>query len=162
MNLLVFIRGPGWGRSSLSRDAQISLTPEASSSSSGRIPRCYQASQGTQRVVGLPRGLLQVRHACNASLERCSIHLSWLLSVQRCSGSPPSSSWVGESGCVDWPINRELCLSTVQYTNCITAEATPIHLSTSHCWTLQQPSEGKALFSGWEQWPRTWRCWLSS
>lgn len=91
--------GPGWGRSSLSTYAQISLTPDVSSSSSGRIPRCYQASQETwslQHVVGLPRGLLQVRHACNASLERCSIHLSWLVSVQRCSGSTPSSSWVAE------------------------------------------------------------------
>ncbi|KAI3373318.1 hypothetical protein L3Q82_006616 [Scortum barcoo] len=46
----IFIRldpGPGRGGSSLSRDAQTSLTPDTSSSSSGGIPRRSQASRET-------------------------------------------------------------------------------------------------------------------
>uniref|UniRef100_A0A672HMV5 NACHT domain-containing protein n=1 Tax=Salarias fasciatus TaxID=181472 RepID=A0A672HMV5_SALFA len=39
--------GPGRGGSSLSRDAQTSLSPDTSSSSSGRIPRRSQASRET-------------------------------------------------------------------------------------------------------------------
>ena len=39
--------GPGGGGSCLSRDTQTSLSPDTSSSSSGRIPRCSQASWAT-------------------------------------------------------------------------------------------------------------------
>uniref|UniRef100_A0A672FHD8 Nicotinamide nucleotide adenylyltransferase 1 n=1 Tax=Salarias fasciatus TaxID=181472 RepID=A0A672FHD8_SALFA len=62
--------GPGRGGSSLSRDAQTSLSPDTSCSSSGRIPRRSQASCETlslQCVLGLPRGLLPVGHARNTS-----------------------------------------------------------------------------------------------
>ena len=50
--------GPGRGGSCLSRDTQTSLSPDTSSSSSGRIPR---------RSQSLPRGLLPAGHARNTS-----------------------------------------------------------------------------------------------
>ncbi|MEQ2179042.1 hypothetical protein GOODEAATRI_020452 [Goodea atripinnis] len=58
------------GGSRLSRDAQTSLSPDASSSSSGGSPRRSQASRETlslQRVLGRPPGLLTVGRAWNTS-----------------------------------------------------------------------------------------------
>lgn len=76
----------------------------------------------------------------------------WLLSMRRSSGFTPSSSWVtkplilslrehhghypkfmtkGEGGSMDWPVNWEICLSMVQYTSRIIAEATLNCLSIS-------------------------------
>uniref|UniRef100_A0AAZ1X3V8 G-protein coupled receptors family 1 profile domain-containing protein n=1 Tax=Oreochromis aureus TaxID=47969 RepID=A0AAZ1X3V8_OREAU len=74
---------PGRGGSSLSREAQTSLSP---------------------RVLGLPRGLLPVGHARNTSprrrpggiLVRCPNHLNWLLSMWRSSGSTLSPSRMAE------------------------------------------------------------------
>ena len=99
--------GPGRRGSCLSRDTQTSLSPDASSSSSGRIPRHSQASQATQslqRVLGLPRGFLPAGHARNTSRGRrpggiryrCPSNLSWLLSMWRSSSSTPISSWMTE------------------------------------------------------------------
>ncbi len=99
--------GPGRGGSSLSRDAQTSLSLVTSSSSSGGTPRHSQASRETsslQRVLGLPRGLLPVGRARNTFpgrrpggiWNRCPSHLSWPLSMWRSSGSTLSSSRVTE------------------------------------------------------------------
>ncbi|TWW71201.1 hypothetical protein D4764_17G0006840 [Takifugu flavidus] len=92
--------GSGRGGSSLRREAQTSLSPATSSSSSGGIPRRSQASQETkslQRVLGLPGGLLPEGHALNTSpgrrpgaiRTRCPSHLIWLLSTRRSSDSTP-------------------------------------------------------------------------
>ncbi|KAI3354458.1 hypothetical protein L3Q82_018969, partial [Scortum barcoo] len=67
--------GPGRGGSSLSRDAQTSLTPDTSSSSSGGTPRRSQASQPERHSLSsvswvFPEGLLPVGHAWNTSLGR--------------------------------------------------------------------------------------------
>lgn len=75
--------------SSLSRDAQLSLSPDTSSSSFRGILRCSQASRvasSLQLVLGRPRGLLPVGHAWKTSLGRrpggvrytCPSHLSGL------------------------------------------------------------------------------------
>ncbi len=83
---------PGRGGSSLSRDAQTSLSLDTLSCSSGGIPRCSQANRETQslqRVLGLPRGLFPVGRARNTSPGRhpggirCPSHLSWLLSMEQ-------------------------------------------------------------------------------
>ncbi|KAK3509754.1 hypothetical protein QTP70_008385 [Hemibagrus guttatus] len=69
----IVVPEPGRGGSSLSRDAQTSLSPGTSSSSSGGTPRRSQASRETwslQRVLGLPRGLFPVGHARNTSPGR--------------------------------------------------------------------------------------------
>ncbi|TWW81842.1 hypothetical protein D4764_01G0016570 [Takifugu flavidus] len=90
----------------LSRKAQTSLSPAATSSSSGGIARRSQTNerQSLQCFLGLPRGLLPEGHALNTSpgrrpggiRTRCPSHLIWLLSMRRSSGSTPNSSWMAE------------------------------------------------------------------
>ena len=97
--------GSGRGGSSLSREAQTSLSLATSSSSSLGIPSQPRDSpESLQCVLGLPRGLLPVGRALNTSpgrrpggiLTRCPSHLIWLLSTRRSSGSTPSSSRMTE------------------------------------------------------------------
>ncbi|KAI3364219.1 hypothetical protein L3Q82_011018 [Scortum barcoo] len=79
--------GPGRGGSSLSRDAQTSLTPDTSSSSSGGprgVPRPAERHSLSSVSWVFPEGLLPVGHAWNTSLgrrpggiqNRCPSHLS--------------------------------------------------------------------------------------
>ena len=87
-----------WGGSSLSREVQTSLSTATSSSSSGRMLKCSQASWNTlslQGVLGPPRVVLPEEHALKASpgrrprgiLTRFLSHLIWILLTQRNIGS---------------------------------------------------------------------------
>ena len=90
----------GRGGSSLIRQTQTSHPSATSTRSSGRTPRCSQASremQSLHRVLGLPRGLLPVGHARKRPggiLTRC--HLNWLLAMWRSSNSVLSLSRMTE------------------------------------------------------------------
>ena len=89
------------------RDVQTSLSLVTLSSSFWRILRCSQARKdqlSLQRVLSLPGGLLPIGQAWKISkgrwprgiLIRCPNSFSWLLSMQKSSGSAPSLLWTVE------------------------------------------------------------------
>lgn len=85
--------------SRLSKLAQSSFTQRCSAALGG--PRGNPQPE-LQHVVGLPQGLLSVRHTQKTSncrrpggiIIKCPNHFSWLLMMWRCSNTPLSSLWI--------------------------------------------------------------------
>ena len=100
--------GPGRRGSCLSRDSQTSLSPDTSSSSSGRIPRRVEEQWLYSELLPGDRAPHLSLSEHPATLRR---RLILATPGSYSFGHDPNFLTVGEGRNVDWPVNRELHLS---------------------------------------------------